>query len=111
MNAIDPGKPAQTLTLFMRQTFRRTGFTDAVIAVSGGVDSATGLFLAVRALGPAHVFPLLLPYGSLSESGTNDAEAAIKVCQIPKQHTRVLDIQSFVDPRFWFVGFKPGETG
>ena len=36
----------------LRDYMRKTGFTRAVVAVSGGIDSALALAIAVDALGP-----------------------------------------------------------
>jgi NAD+ synthase len=48
-------------------TLRRRG---VVVGISGGVDSGVCAALAVRALGPAKVFGLLLPERESSQSGT-----------------------------------------
>jgi NAD+ synthase len=50
----------------------------AVIGVSGGVDSAVVLTLAVQALGPENVFGLILPE---SESAHSSAQLAIRLCK------------------------------
>lgn len=56
-------RQAQCIEDFLRATFERTQKTRAVIAVSGGIDSAVALTLATRALGSNAVTALLLPYG------------------------------------------------
>ncbi len=50
----------------------------AVLGVSGGVDSAVVLALAVRALGPERVVALLLPE---AESSPESSELAYQVCR------------------------------
>jgi NAD+ synthase (glutamine-hydrolysing) len=40
---------------------RKTGFTDAIVAVSGGIDSALALAIAVEALGADHVSAFNMP--------------------------------------------------
>src|SRR5512139_345610 len=47
---------------FLRRETLRTGLKRAVVGVSGGIDSAVVLALAVKALGPRSVVGALLPY-------------------------------------------------
>jgi NAD+ synthase len=54
---------------------RRRG---AVVAVSGGVDSAVCAALAVRALGPSKVFGLLLPEPESSAAGRRRGRALVE---------------------------------
>ncbi len=49
---------AARLRQYLTEDFRRRGF---VVAMSSGVDSSVSAALAVRAVGPAHVFGLFLP--------------------------------------------------
>ena len=106
MKSIDPEKTAHELIIFIKDVFRKEGDTNAVIGVSGGVDSATSLALVVRALGTDHVYPILLPYGQLNNQGTNDARLVIDWLKIPKKQVRVMDIQSMVDAAVMVVDPK-----
>jgi NAD+ synthase (glutamine-hydrolysing) len=49
------------LLLGIKDFFRKQGFKKAILGLSGGVDSALTLYLAVKALGAENVFPLMLP--------------------------------------------------
>jgi NAD+ synthase len=98
MDTIDAGQTAIHLTAFLRQFFDKTGFSQAVIALSGGVDSATSAALTVRALGASNVTPLLLPYGDLSRQGTDDAMRVTESLAIPSAAVQRIDIQPLVDP-------------
>jgi NAD+ synthase (glutamine-hydrolysing) len=49
------------LVLGLRDYMRKTGFSQAVIPISGGIDSSLALALAVDALGPASVSAYNLP--------------------------------------------------
>ena len=57
----------------IRDYFGKMGFTKAVVASSGGIDSAVVLTLACHALGPANVQALLLPSQFSSDHSVNDA--------------------------------------
>ena len=54
---------------------RKNGFGDAVVGLSGGIDSALTATVAVDALGAAHVHGVLMPSGFSSEGSIRDAEA------------------------------------
>lgn len=59
---IDPELVEEWLVRFLRREVReQRGFDRAVLALSGGVDSATAAGLAARALGPEAVTALWLP--------------------------------------------------
>ena len=96
MKSIDPKKTAHQLIAFMRDVFQKEGFTNAVIGLSGGIDSATSLALTVCALGKDNVYPVVLPYGSLNSEGTKDAQIVIDWLKIPEKHVRIIDIQPIV---------------
>jgi NAD+ synthase (glutamine-hydrolysing) len=59
----------------IRDYFMKTGFQRAVIGVSGGIDSAVCLCLAVEALGNKNVRALLMPSRYSSDHSVNDAVA------------------------------------
>jgi NAD+ synthase len=67
----------QVLTIFIREEVRRTGFSKAIIGLSGGVDSALSTYLAVHALGAENVHVLLMPYRTSSPESLSDAEAVV----------------------------------
>ena len=77
--------------------FGKGGYTNAVIGLSGGIDSATSCTLAIQALGPTHIYPVLLPYGKLNNQETKDAQMMTKWLKIPEKHVRTVDIQPMVD--------------
>ena len=51
----------RALVMGLADYFRKTGFADAVLGLSGGVDSAVTACLAAEALGPDHVCCVGLP--------------------------------------------------
>ena len=56
-------------------TWRKNGFTDAVIGLSGGIDSSLVAAVAVDALGPDHVHGVTMPSRYSSEGSVADAAA------------------------------------
>jgi len=67
----------QILTGFIRSEVTRTGFTHAIIGLSGGVDSALSCYLAAEALGPANVLAVRMPYKSSSPESLEHAQLVI----------------------------------
>lgn len=51
----------QALVLGIREFFSQTGFTKALLGLSGGIDSALTAYLAVQALGKSNVKAYFLP--------------------------------------------------
>lgn len=60
----DPAAVAQAIEMFIFSRVPRT--QGALVALSGGIDSALVLSLAVRAVGPARVLGLLMPDGAVT---------------------------------------------
>ena len=98
MTPIDSKTVSEQLTDFLKTSFQKAGFSNAVLALSGGLDSTTSCILAVRALGADHVYPLLLPYGSLSTQETLDAMSVIEMLKISPTHVARVDIKTVLDP-------------
>jgi NAD+ synthase (glutamine-hydrolysing) len=63
------------LVLGLRDYLHKTGFSRAVVGLSGGVDSAVVCALAVRALGPENVLGVAMPSLFSSPGSLTDAEA------------------------------------
>jgi NAD+ synthase (glutamine-hydrolysing) len=62
------------LVMGIKQYFEKMGFRQAIVASSGGIDSAVTLALACRALGPENVHALLLPSQFSTGHSVSDAE-------------------------------------
>lgn len=65
----------EALMLGTRDYVRKTGFSDAVIALSGGIDSTLTAVIAVEALGAERVRGISMPSRYSSEGSVADAEA------------------------------------
>jgi len=87
---------AETLIVkFIKDQAKAAGAKGAVLGLSGGLDSATVAFLAVRALGPDRVLALLLPETGVTPK--EDREDARKVASILKIETKEIDISKILD--------------
>ncbi len=71
------------IVLGLKDYFGKTGFTDAVLGVSGGIDSAVSLVLAKEALGADHVHSLLLPSQFSTDHSVTDAEKLSRNLGVP----------------------------
>ena len=62
------------LVLGIGDYFRKMGFQKAILGLSGGIDSAVTLALAVKALGAENLRAIMLPSGYSSSHSIDDAE-------------------------------------
>jgi len=63
------------LILGLRDYASKSGFTDCVLGLSGGIDSALAAYIAARAVGASHVHGLLMPSRYSSDHSVADAKA------------------------------------
>jgi NAD+ synthase (glutamine-hydrolysing) len=73
------------LVLGTRDYVRKNGFTDVVIGLSGGIDSALVAAIAVEALGAQHVHGVSMPSRYSSEGSRTDAAALASALGIDLQ--------------------------
>lgn len=97
MFELDYQKKSQEIITWLKKTIQSAGFTDVVIALSGGIDSALSATFAVKALGKEHVHVLLLPYGELSKKSTEDAKIVAKYLELPEENIQEFDIRPVVE--------------
>lgn len=67
------GDLVDALTLGVRDYLRKTGFERALVGLSGGIDSAVTVAIAVRALGPKNVEGVAMPGPFSSGHSLEDA--------------------------------------
>lgn len=65
----------QALVLGLRDYAHKSGFSKAVLGLSGGIDSAVTAVLAAEALGPENVIGISLPSAISSDHSKSDAAA------------------------------------
>jgi len=65
----------EALSLGVRDYFDKTGFEEAVIGLSGGIDSSVAAALAADALGADNVYAVSLPSEITSQQSVADARA------------------------------------
>ena len=70
---LDPFQTVGLLIHYIADQFRKKKFTDAVLGLSGGVDSALGAALLATALGPEHVTGVAMPAGESDPTSLRDA--------------------------------------
>jgi len=75
---IDAAVAHRILVEFLHDEITRTGLSHAVIALSGGIDSALACALAAEALGPQNVLAVCMPYATSSPASLADAQRVIQ---------------------------------
>ncbi len=85
----------RVLIEFVREeVVRHRGFEKVVIGLSGGVDSAVSLSLAVKALGAENVMGFRLPYATSSQESLDHAALMLEACGA---EGRTIEITGAVD--------------
>lgn len=100
----------EALVLATRDYLRKTGFTKAIVSVSGGIDSAVVTAIAVDALGPENVMAVSLPSRYSSQHSQDDAQAlaenlGIQYLTIPIEPAHAAMLEMLADV---FEGTEPG---
>ena len=91
------------LTLGVRDYVRKNGFTSAVIALSGGIDSALTAVIAVDALGAEAVTGVSMPSRYSSEGSKDDAKTlaehlGIRYLTLPIEDTFAAMLETLREP-------------
>ncbi|WP_288132570.1 NAD+ synthase [Microbulbifer sp.] len=84
----------QALVLGVRDYVNKNGFNGVVLGLSGGIDSALTLAIAVDALGPDRVEAVMMPFRYTSDLSKNDAADQAHRLGI---HYRVISIEGIFD--------------
>ena len=100
--SMDTGLVEQILVGFIHSEITRSGFSRAVVNLSGGLDSSVSCVLAARALGPENVLALCLPYKTSAQDSLDHAQELIKQLGVV---SRTIPITGMVDP---LISLDPG---
>jgi NAD+ synthase (glutamine-hydrolysing) len=90
----DPAEVYAALVTGTRDYVRKNGFRSAILALSGGIDSALTATIAADAIGPGNVYVVLMPSRYSSEHSVSDAEDLVKRQGL---HALTIPIASMVD--------------
>lgn len=107
MRELDIPATAEQITTVLKRMVTDAGFSPVVVAVSGGVDSATSVALATAALGPEAVFALSLPYQNWHVGASQRAGGLLNQLQLPAWNVREIDIAPMVQAFVGSVGLQP----
>ncbi|MBL4647898.1 MAG: NAD+ synthase, partial [Gammaproteobacteria bacterium] len=102
----------QALVLGTRDYAHKNGFTDAVLGLSGGIDSALTLAIAVDALGAKHVHAVMLPSRYTSQLSFTGAQQQIDALGIKASTISIEPMfSSFLrELTEEFTGYQPDTT-
>ncbi len=90
----DPAEVYAALVTGVRDYVVKNGFRSAILALSGGIDSALTATIAVDAIGADNVHVVLMPSRYSSEHSVSDAEDLVKLQGV---HAVTIPIASMVD--------------
>ena len=85
------------LVEFLRESFKKTGFSKAVLGLSGGIDSALVAYLLRDALGKENVLAIMMPYKSSNPDSLNHAKLVIEDLGI---NSKTIEITDMIDAYF-----------
>lgn len=91
---INPEREKQKIVSFLKQTFNEQHVENAVIGLSGGIDSTVSFSLLREVLPPEHIFVAHMYY---FEPVISSIESVIKSAKIPEANIHVLSIRESVE--------------
>ena len=85
------------LVEFLRENFKKAGFSKAVLGLSGGIDSALVAYLLRDVLGKENVLAIMMPYKSSNPDSLNHAKLVIEDLKI---NSKTIEITDMIDAYF-----------
>ena len=92
--AIDTNVARQVIGEFIRGQLRQAGFERAVLALSGGIDSALVAYLTAEAIGADRLLCVLMPYRTSADASRSDAEEVVRRLGVASE---LVEISPMVD--------------
>ena len=92
--SFDPKEESQRIVTFLKKTFSEQKIENAVIGLSGGIDSATSFYLIKKVLNPEHIFVAHLSY---FPKAFPLFEQIVKDAKIPAENIYDLSIKDAID--------------
>ncbi len=101
------------LLLGIRDYFNKSGFKQAILGLSGGIDSAVVCALAAEALGPQNVMAVLLPSKYSTGHSITDAEDLVRNLGCRSETVEIKNItdafETALEPQFKGLPFNIAE--
>ena len=85
------------LVEFLRESFKKAGFSKAVLGLSGGIDSALVAYLLRDALGKENVLAIMMPYKSSNPDSLNHAKLVVEDLGI---NSKTIEVTDMIDAYF-----------
>ena len=82
---------------FLKENFKKNGFSKAVLGLSGGIDSALAAYLLRDALGKENVLAIMMPYKSSNPDSLNHAKLVVEDLKI---NAKSIEITDMIDAYF-----------
>lgn len=100
------------LVLGIKDYFKKSGFKKAVLGLSGGIDSAITLALAIDALGNENVDTILMPTKYSSDHSVKDSIDMADICKIKYHIINIENLRLQFEESLTnvFIGTKPNVT-
>jgi len=95
--AIDTDVARRVIADFIRGQLRQAGFENAVLGLSGGIDSGLVAYLVAEAIGADRLLCVLMPYRTSSPASQADAEEVVRRLGCASE---LVDISPMVDGYF-----------
>jgi NAD+ synthase (glutamine-hydrolysing) len=91
------------LVLGVRDYAHKTGFKQALLGLSGGIDSALTAVIAAEALGKENVIGVSLPSSISSQHSKDDARAVAENLGIRYETVRIADVVGEAEKALWHL--------
>ncbi|WP_130803242.1 NAD+ synthase [Acinetobacter ihumii] len=101
----------QGLVMATRDYVQRSGFPGVILGLSGGIDSALTLAIAVDALGPDKVQAVMMPYTYTAQISVEDASEQARRMGITFGIAEIHNVvNSFMQTLYPFFGNSPADA-